>query len=288
VTDPDDSSDPVVDPIVADDDGPPDPTLAPHESPGVDADVDGLEDVELGRDDVELGEAERADLTVADTDPVAGEPLASLVVALTDGAVRDRRRAAIALSRRDLDEASVAALASAARSDPDADVRQFAVEALGEHGDGRAADVALAALEDDDPWVRAEAVVALDAIDRDRHAGAIDGALQDQHAAVRRNTLVSLWKRRGADAVGTLLAFVDDESDRVREWVATLLAEIDDERADAALRTLTEDPCDIVATAAEQGITDGPSGTSRIGGGSGRPRGGRPTEGARPGRPPDL
>ena len=292
MTDSDDPSGPTIDPVVSEDptdaEGPPDPNLDPRESPGVDAAVEGLEDIELSRDDVDLGEAALGDLTVGDTAPVAGDGLESLVSDLADGSPRDRRRAAIALSRRDLDEAAVAALATSVRSDPDADVRQFAVEALGEHGGDRAGQVAQAALDDDDPWVRAEAVVALDAIDRDRYAEAVRGALEDDHPAVRRNALVSIWKRRGADAREIVLGFVDDESDRVREWVATMLAGVEDERAERALRTLAEDRCDIVATAAMQALEGGSPGPSTMGIGSDRSGGGPSTGRSGPGRPPDL
>ncbi|MFT4963727.1 MAG: hypothetical protein ACI9PP_001004 [Halobacteriales archaeon] len=292
MTDSEDPSGPTIDPVVSDDptdtDDPPDPNLDPRESPGVDADVEGLEDIELSRDDVELGEAAMADLTVGDTAPVAGDGLESLVSDLADGTPRDRRRAAIALSRRDLDEAAVAALASSVRSDPDAEVRQFAVEALGEHGSDRAGQVAQAALDDDDPWVRAESVVTLDSIDRDRYAESVDGTLEDDHPAVRRNALVSVWKRRGADALDTILEFVDDESDRVREWVATMLADVEDERAERALRTLAEDRCDVVATAARRALEKGSTGPSTVGGGSGRSGGGPPTGESGPGRPPEL
>jgi hypothetical protein len=285
-------SGPTIDPVVSSDptdaDGPPDPNLDPRESPGVDTDVEGLEEIELSRDDVDLGEAALADLTVGDTAPVAGDGLESLVSDLADGSPRDRRRAAIALSRRDLDEAAVAALASSVRSDPDAEVRQFAIEALGEHGSDRAGQVARAALDDADPWVRAEAVVALDTIDRNRYAESVDGTLEDDHPAVRRNALVSVWKRRGADARETVLEFVDDESDRVREWVATMLADVEDERAERALRTLAEDQCDIVATAAMRALEGGSTGSSAMGSGSDRSGGGPPTGESGPGRPPDL
>lgn len=257
MTDADDPSDLFLDHVVADTDGEPDSRLDPTESPGVDADVAALEDIEVSRDDVEIGEADPVDMTVADTAPVADVDVATLVEALADGTERERQRAAIALGQRSPDGDALDALAERATADPDADVRQFAVEALGDQAGTERADAAVAALDDGDPWVRAEAVVALDAIDRERFADQIEAELSDDHPAVRRNALVSLWKRRGPAAVETVLAFVDDDSDRVREWVATMLADVEDERADRALAALARDRCDVVAKTARRALTDG-------------------------------
>lgn len=212
----------------------PDPQLDPTQSPGFGRDPAGLADIEVGRD-VTIGEASLEDLMSSDTGPVADESTRSLVALLASGDAVARRRAALALANRDRTETVVAALARASATDPDADVRQFAVEALGKLGGDAAAAAARAVSHDDDPWVRAEAFVALDRIDREANRDRIDAGLVDDHHAVRRNALISLFKRRGEGALDCLLTLADDPSERVREWVAHLLGGVDDPRAEAAL-----------------------------------------------------
>jgi HEAT repeat protein len=101
--------------------------------------------------------------------------------------------------------------------------------------------VALAVADDEDPWVRAEAVVALDRLDRERYEERLADAIGDDHHAVRRNAAISLFKQRGEASADVLLALADDPSERVREWAAHLLAGVDDDRAEAALRDLAGD-----------------------------------------------
>lgn len=232
-------------------DGPADPQLDPERSPGYESHIEALEDIEVSRDDVEIGTAEPHELTATDTEPVAGDAADDLLGQLREGSKTERRRAALALADREQTPETVATLAAAARDDADADVRQFAVEALGELGGDVAAEVAqAAALEDDDPWVRAEAVVALDHLDRAANTEHLERALDDDHHAVRRNALVSLFKLRGEDTLDDLLDAVDDDSERVREWVAHLLGGVDDGRATEALEELTRDDVGVVAKTA--------------------------------------
>jgi hypothetical protein len=219
---------------------PPDPQLDPERSPGFGADHAGLDDIEVDRD-VTIGEATLRELRSSDVTPIVDESTAEQVERLLEGDHVERRRAALALSEARPTETVVAALARAARTDDDADVRQFAVESLGNLGGERAGEVALAVSRDDDPWVRAEAVVALDRLDRERHADRIEAALDDDHHAVRRNAAISVFKRQGEGARDILLDLADDPSERVREWAAHLLAGVDDERAEATLRAIAGD-----------------------------------------------
>ncbi|QSG13249.1 HEAT repeats containing protein [Halapricum desulfuricans] len=252
--DADELTDPEIDLDPDGEDGPPDPQLDPTKSPGFDEEVESLDDIDVGRDDVTLGEATPAQLTAADTTPVADDDSAALVETLETGAPPERQRAALALAERDPTDTAVNALADRARSDDDPDVRQFAVEALGELGVDAASTVAREALDDPNPWVRAEAVVVLDGLDRQAHAKAIEARLGDDHHAVRRNALLSMSKQCGAELLATLLGFVDDDSERVREWVAELLGGFDDERARSALERLRGDDSDIVAEAAAHAL----------------------------------
>ena len=56
----------------------PDPQLDPERSPGLHADIEALEDIEVGREDVTIGEATPAELAAADTEPVEGDDPSSL------------------------------------------------------------------------------------------------------------------------------------------------------------------------------------------------------------------
>ncbi|MEF8838869.1 MAG: HEAT repeat domain-containing protein [Haloarculaceae archaeon] len=244
-------------------DGPPDPQLEPERSPGFDSNIEALEDIEVSRSDVTIGEATPRELTASDTEPLEDATTEAVVATLEDGDVVERRRAALALGApRHEGDLALAALTAAATEDPDADVRQFTVEVLGNLGEGAAGEgsrdqagaVARSLLADDDPWVRAEAVIALDHLDPDAHGDAIEEALDDDHHAVRRNAAISLFKHRGEDALDPLLVQAEDESERVREWAAHLLGGIDDDRARSALEDLRRDEANLVAQTAERAL----------------------------------
>jgi hypothetical protein len=221
-------------------DGPTDPRVHPEESPGFGEDPEGLEDIEVSRD-VTLGEATPRELQATDIAPMAEDEVAEKVEALGEGDLVERRRAALALGEESRSEAVLDALVYLGLADEDADVRQFAVESLGNLGGERAGEAAIEATTDDDPWVRSEAVVALDRIDRDRYESHVEAALEDDHHAVRRNAAVSLFKIRGGGLLDVLLDQSYDESERVREWAAHLLAGVDDERAEQRLVELAND-----------------------------------------------
>ena len=232
-------------------DGPTDPRVHPEQSPGFGEEPAGLEDIEVSRD-VTLGEATPRELQATDLGPVADRSAVELIQDLTAGDVVDRRRAALALGQERPAEGVVDALVEIGLQDEDADVRQFAVESLGNLGadvpDGRGEAVteslgtsALEALADADPWVRAEAVVALDRIDRTAYESHLEAALGDDHHAVRRNAAVSLFKIRGEDTLDILLELSEDDSERVREWAAHLLGGVDDELAERRLTELAAD-----------------------------------------------
>ena len=169
---------------------------------------------------------------------------------LTADAARERAEAALGLVDRaeaGLAPETVTALATRLREDPDADVRQFAAEALGVAG---TSPTALdPALEDADPWVRAEAIVALS-----RAAGSDTGdrfraALEDDAGAVRRNALIALSKT-GAVQTGTLHERLkEDPHESVREHAAQWLAEYPGDEAETVTllaAVLAHDPAAFV------------------------------------------
>ncbi|MDR5656438.1 HEAT repeat domain-containing protein [Halodesulfurarchaeum sp. HSR-GB] len=194
---------------------------------------------------VRLGTAEPADYSAADTTPVEDASIEELAAMLEDSAAPTRRRAVLALARRNPEPAVIRTLAELARSDPDDQVRQFAVEATGKlDGDPQ---VALDLLEADaDPWVRAEAAVALDRLARDAHETTFETLLEDEAVGVRRNALISLVRIRGDGARDLLLEALDDPSDRVREWAVKLLGGFDDdETVRTALKRVLDDETEI-------------------------------------------
>ncbi|MFB6162263.1 MAG: HEAT repeat domain-containing protein [Halococcoides sp.] len=240
-------------------------------------------EVAVDREDIQMGTASEADFVAADTDPVADDETAALIDRLRAEAATDRQRAALALADRTPTPAVIDALSERARTDPDPTVRQFAVEAIGDLAE-TTPEAVQSALTDADPWVRAEAVVALDHLDRSGHASRIEDALHDDHHAVRRNAMISLWKNRGDDAREEILALVDDDSDRVREWVAELLGRIDHPDTTAALKTLQTDETSVVAKTAAHALGE----TDTAGGppAGSTPTGTDPTDGTD--RPPEL
>ena len=210
-------------------DGPTDPRVHPEESPGFGEEPDGLEDIEVSRD-VTIGDASPRELQATDTAPLRGTDAAAKIEDLVDGDPVERRRAALALGEGRPSEAAVDALIDHGLADDDADVRQFAVEALGELGGGRAGEAAVAACDDPDPWVRAEAVVALDRIDR------------------------------GEALLPVLLELSHAESERLREWAIHLLAGVDDERALDRLEAVAGDETEpkVVRSTAARAIDADP------------------------------
>ncbi|WP_254767399.1 HEAT repeat domain-containing protein [Salinilacihabitans rarus] len=251
-----------------DPEGPPDAELAPTRSPGFGADAVDLSEIEVSRE-VTLGTADPAAFTATDTEPVAGATVAELRAALRSADRIERRRAAVALSKHPPTDEAVEPIATAALEDPDAEVRQFAVEALATHADETALTAVEAAASDEDPWVRAEAVVTLDAIDRDGARDVIEAKLDDDHPAVRRNAMISVYRARPEDAIDTLLSGLDDPAERVREYAAELLGGLDDDRARRALATVAaEDESALVRATADRAL--GGAGTPAPGGHGGR------------------
>ncbi|EMA14051.1 HEAT repeat domain-containing protein [Haloarcula marismortui] len=232
----------------------PDPQLDPERSPGLHTDIEALEDIEVSREDVTIGEATPEELAASDTEPVEDDAVASLLSDIEHGEKTERRRAALELKDRASTDKIVAALARAATTDDDSDVRQFAVEALTAHGGERAAAVAVELLGDPNPWVRAEAVVTLDNVDREAHEDDIAAAIDDDHHAVRRNAAISLFKLRGEAMADLLLEQSHDDSERVREWAAHMLGGVDEDRARERLRELTDDPATVVRQTAERSL----------------------------------
>jgi HEAT repeat protein len=176
-----------------------------------------------------------ANWSARDRSPTDGSPLERL----REGPPVERCDAALALvdraDREGLTDRAVSTLADRVRNDDDPDVRQFAVEALGNAG--RGGDAVEGAADDDDEWVRAEAVVARARIDGADAADAYRAALDDESGWVRRNAVVALGKTGTTDP-GTLRErLVEDPHPPAREYAAEYLGSITGE-TDESVRVL--------------------------------------------------
>lgn len=191
--------------------------------------------------DISLGNASLEDYSAPDTEPVSEHSIPELMNKLESPDGPTRRRAALALPERDPEESVVEKLESLAKTDPDKEVRQFAIEAVAKLGGDP--EVARYQLEtDSDPWVRAEAAVALDRLAREEYEEYFEQLLDDNSSGVRRNALISLTRLRGPAARDELIDGLEDPDDRVREWAAKLLGTIeDDPEVEKALKSVLED-----------------------------------------------
>lgn len=199
---------------------------------------------------------------------VAGDDpdVASLCDRLDADDARTRRDAVLGtVDRADRDglpDDAVEALARRVREDPDAEVRQFAVESLGVAGRGRAA--VAAALDDPDEWVRAEGVVALSRVAGTDAADRLRDALDDDRGEVRRNALIALAKVGELDAGALVERLKRDPVPAVREYAADYLPSIEGEteRAERLLAALlARDPDAFVRSKAAESL--GELGTER-------------------------
>lgn len=141
----------------------------------------------------------------------------------TDASARTRSDAALGLvdaATDGLDDATVEALRTAT-DDPDSEVRQFAVEALGNAG--VAPEALRAAVDDPDEWVRAEAVVACSRACGEAAVDDVRPRLDDGSGWVRRNALIALAKVGDADADLLREYLKTDGHAEVREYAAEFL-----------------------------------------------------------------
>lgn len=122
----------------------------------------------------------------------------SLVKALEDNDPEVREEAVDNLGESE-DERAVAHLTEVLLKDRDVDVREVAAEALGEIGDARAISALIQALRDKDPGVRESAVDALAEIGGDRVIDPLMGALQDEDGDVREAAVDALEEITGKD-----------------------------------------------------------------------------------------
>lgn len=142
---------------------------------------------------------------------------------------RDATLALVDLAETGLDAETVERLGGRAVEDENADVRQFAVEALGVAGSGL--DAVRSALEDPEPWVRAEAVVAISRTVES--AAPLYEALDDDSGWVRRNAVIALGKRGTVEQSRLVECIKSDPHPPVREYAAQFLGDVADDVEEA-------------------------------------------------------
>jgi len=218
---------------------------------------------------VDLGTATHDDFTAPDTAPVADADVGTLRTMLGADEAPTRRRGVLALAERGAAGENRAAIEALLRTDSDAEVRQFAVEALA--AAGVEPETLRVGLEDANPWVRAETIVSLKQTAPRRAIGDFEAGLEDPHPAVRRNALISLYHAAGEDAIDALEAGLSDESERVREWAVRLLGDLDPpDLASRFQAHLESEPSHVVREAIGRAL-DGTT-SVELSGGSGRRR----------------
>lgn len=152
--------------------------------------------------------------------------------------------------RNEAREIAKAAL-GAALDDPEASVREQALEALVQLRDDSVAPYLEKALLDADPSTRAQAAWGLGVLRREDSAGALVGALRDADEEVRSQAAWALGMIRRREAVEGLVSALSDASPEVREQAAWALGMIRDSSAVEALsRALKDEDADVREQAA--------------------------------------
>lgn len=157
---------------------------------------------------------------------------------------------------------TVASLITRARSDESADVRQFAVEALGIAKDG--IEAIEEGLSDDNEWVRSEAVVAFSRADPERIKRLKPLVKTDESGWVRRNALIALCKQQEASRNLLVDRLQNDPHPSVREYATQYLPEADGNRKETIRllsAVLAREPNAFVRVRAAEGL--GELGTDR-------------------------
>lgn len=148
--------------------------------------------------------------------------------AFTSDEAFERQEAAFACAQRApdgaLDPAIREELEERAREDPDAEVRQFATEALGHLDDAQ--DVIAVALDDPEPWVRAEAAFAM-ATQDDPDWEPVREGLDDEDGWVRRNTVQVLGENGELTPEEILSLAREDDHPPVRETAVEIAPHLD-------------------------------------------------------------
>jgi HEAT repeat protein len=131
---------------------------------------------------------------------------------------------------------------SAARSDPDENVRLVAVQALATFNTPNVVDPLLAALKDENAQVRTEAVRALGNLREQRAVQPLlEQSQQDDTASVRYDCLTSLGQIGDPVASPLLLTGTHDDDPYVRMWSMTALCDMHHEQAPELALTLVRD-----------------------------------------------
>jgi HEAT repeat protein/beta-lactamase regulating signal transducer with metallopeptidase domain len=161
----------------------------------------------------------------------AARPADPRIVGALSEAIKDPdaqvRQAALQAIARLRDPATFNVLATALR-DKEPEVRQQAAHALGQLGDRRALEALAAAIDDTDAEVRQQAIFALGQL-RDPSSGdVLLKALKDADEEVRQQAAFALGQLRDKRAVPSLVAALADADEEVRQQAVFALGQIRD------------------------------------------------------------
>lgn len=115
--------------------------------------------------------------------------------------------------------------------DKDAALRQAAAKALGRLGDRRAVGPLMISLNDRNEWVRSAAAQSLGQLGDPQAVKPLVGALKDWYSDVRRVAMLALGQLGNAQAVKPLIGLLKDRDNEVRRTTAEVLGQFNDERA---------------------------------------------------------
>jgi HEAT repeat protein len=134
-------------------------------------------------------------------------------------------------------------------TDPDAETRALACEALARIGDTSAVPLLFAALADPNPRVGHTATAAIQSLGVPETAGWAITALQTGTPPVRRHALRLIAYMGFDEALTPVLAAVDDPDPRIAELAVGALGMMPDARVEPALRRLARDRRETVRAA---------------------------------------
>jgi len=121
------------------------------------------------------------------------------------------------------DEAAVGLLSRALTQDEDEDVRESAADALGDIGSPQGVDALKISLKDESPDVRESAADALGDIGSPQGVDALKISLKDESPDVRESAVDALRRIGGPEVIPALHGALSDEDEDVREAAAESL-----------------------------------------------------------------
>jgi len=179
----------------------------------------------------------------------SAKPADPRIVGALSEAIKDPdaevRQAALQAIARLRDPATFNVLATALR-DKEPEVRQQAAHALGQLGDRRALEALAGAIDDTDAEVRQQAIFALGQLGDPSSGDLLLKALKDADEEVRQHAAFALGQLRDKRAVPSLAAALGDADEEVRQKAAFALGQIRDPGSvDALIKAVADKDSEV-------------------------------------------